>query len=138
MAACVAQEHGAPTPGLFPHQWAINFEPLDSLSRDLSREIDAHGWPVAAGDGYPVPLHVDPDLQHVPLTRDDLARLEAVARALSRLIDNVPELEDYWNSCGQEPLRRQFRLPVQDRGPVSVSLSLLPPDEEDPLAALLG
>ena len=29
------------------------------------------------------------------------------------------------------PLRRQYRLPVQERGPVSVSLSLIPPEDED-------
>lgn len=60
-----------------------------------------------------------------------MARLEATARALTRLIDNTPELEDYWNWSGQEPLRRQYRVPVQDRGLVSVSLSLIPPEDED-------
>lgn len=130
-AAEVANAIGEPPPGLFPHQWAINFEPLDAISRLLADEIAQHGWPVAAGDGYPVPLHVDPDLLHVPLTRADLARLEAVARALSRLIDNVPQLDSYWHWTGQDPLRRQAMVPVQDRGQVSVSLTLLPPEEDD-------
>lgn len=130
-AATLAASIGVPPPGVFPHQWAINFEPLDAISRRLADEIAQHGWPVAAGDAYPVPLHVDPELIPVPLTRSDLARLEAMARALSRLIDNVPELDSFWHWSGQEPLRRQTRLPVQDRGPVSVSLTLLPPEDED-------
>lgn len=130
-AAMLASQIGGPPVGLFPHQWAISFEPLDAISRSLADEIAAHGWPVAAGDGYPVPLHVDPDLIHRPLKRADLARLEAVARALTRLIDNVPDLEAFWNGSGQTPLRRQYRLPVQDRGPVSVSITLIPPENDD-------
>ncbi|CAK6687318.1 hypothetical protein [Synechococcus sp. CBW1107] len=118
-------------PGQLPHQRAISFEPLDAISRELATEIERHGWPVAAGDAYPLPLHIDPDFLAVPPCRDELARLEAMARALSRLIDNTPELEDYWHWSGQEPLRRQYRVPVQDRGSVSVSLSLIPPQDED-------
>jgi hypothetical protein len=57
--------------------------------------------------------------------------LEATARALTRLIDNTPELEEFWHWTGQESLRRQYRVPVQDRGLVSVSLSLIPPQDED-------
>lgn len=129
--AMLAAQIGGPPMGVLPHQWAISFEPLDAISRSLADEIAAHGWPVAAGDGYPVPLHVDPDLVHHPLGRVELARLEAVARALTRLIDNVPDLHDFWNWSGQEPLRRQYRLPVQDRGPVSVTLTLIPPEGVD-------
>ncbi len=114
-----------------PHQHAISFEPLDTLCRELVAEIEHHRWPVAPGDAYPVPLHIDPDFMAVPSSRNELARLEATARALTRLIDNVPELEDYWRWTNQEPLRRQYRVPVQDRGLVSVSLSLIPPQGED-------
>ncbi|MFN7900847.1 MAG: hypothetical protein ACK5N0_14520 [Synechococcaceae cyanobacterium] len=118
-------------PGRLPSQRAISFEPLDGISRELADEIHRHGWHVAPGDGYPVALHLDPNFAAVPNCREELARLEATARALTRLIDNTPELEDYWNWSGQEPLRRQYRVPVQDRGLVSVSLSLIPPEDED-------
>ena len=117
--------------GQLPHQRAISFEPLDAISRDLSAEIERHGWPVAPGDACPLPLHLDPDFMAVPPSRDGLARLEATALALTRLIDNTLELEDYWAWTGQDPLRRQYRVPVQDRGLVSVSLSLIPPEDED-------
>jgi hypothetical protein len=117
--------------GKLPHQHAISFEPVDALSRELVAEIEQHRWPVAPGDGIPVPLHIDPDFMAVPSSREELARLEATARALTRLIDKVPELEDYWRWTGQEPLRRQYRVPVQDRGLVSVSLTLIPPEDED-------
>lgn len=114
-----------------PHQRAICFEPLAAISRDLAVEIENHCWPVAPGDGYPLLLHLDPDFMAVPPSRDELARLEATARCLTRLIDNTLQLEDYWSWTGQEPLRRQYRVPVQDRGLVSVSLSLIPLEEED-------
>jgi hypothetical protein len=117
--------------GQLPPQHAISFEPLDALSRQLIAEIEQHRWPVAPGDAYPVPLHIDANRMELPSSRNELARLEATARALTRLIDNLPELEDYWLWTGQEPLRRQFRVPVQDRGLVSVSISLIPPQDED-------
>jgi hypothetical protein len=131
LLAQTEQDHSKLATAQLPHQHAISFEPLDTLSRKLVGEIQQHRWPVAPGDAYPVPLHIDPDFMAVPSSRDELARLEATARALTRLIDNVPELEDYWRWTGQEPLRRQYRVPVQDRGLVSVSLSLIPPQDED-------
>jgi hypothetical protein len=118
-------------PGELPHQRAISFEPLDAISRELATEIERHGWPIAAGGAYPLPLHIEPDLLAVPPCRDELARLEAMARALTRLIDNTPKLEDCRHWRGQEPLRRQYRVPVKDRGSVSVSLSLIPPQDQD-------
>ena len=131
-AAAIAQMRGAPPPGLMPSQWAISFEPLDVLTRSLVGEIEQHGWPVAPGDGYPVPLHIQADtLRHLPLRLAELARLEAVARALSRLIDNLPELVEYWTWSDPGPLRRQYLVPVQDRRRVSVSISLLPRQHED-------
>ncbi len=117
--------------GLLPIQRAISYEPLDAIHRKLAAEIDQHRWPVAAGDAYPLPLHIDSDFLAVSSSRDELARLEATARALTRLIDNTPELEEFWHWTGQESLRRQYRVPVQDRGLVSVSLSLIPPQDED-------
>ena len=47
------------------------------------------------------------------------------------MIDNTLQLEVYWTWTGQEPLRRQYRAPVRDQGLVSVSLSLIPPEDED-------
>lgn len=117
--------------GQLPHQRAICFEPLDGISRDLGAEIKHHRWPVALGDAYPLPLHLDPDFMAVPPSRDELARLKVTARSLTRLICNSPELEEYWYWTGQQPLRRHYRVPVQDRGLVSVSLSLIPPEDED-------
>lgn len=117
--------------GLLPVQRAISYEPLDGIRRELAAEIERHQWPVAPGDAYPLPLHIDTDFLVVPSSRDELARLEAIARALTRLIDNTPQLEEFWHWTGQEPLRRQYRVPVQDRGLVSVSLSLIPPQDED-------
>lgn len=64
-------------------------------------------------------------------SRDELARLEATARSLTRLIDNSPALEEYWHLTGHEPLRRQYLVPVQDRGLVSVSLRLISPEDDD-------
>jgi hypothetical protein len=78
-----------------------------------------------------LPLHLNPDLMAVPPSRGELERLEATARALTRLIDNTLQLEGDWNWTGQEPLHRQYRVPLQDRGLVSVSFSLIPPQEGD-------
>ena len=133
LAASLTGEPWALPPEMLPHQRAISFEPLDSLSRALAAEIQQHNWPVAVGDGYPVPIHLDPDFLYVPTTQAELARLEAVARALTRLIDKVPGLEDYWNDAGQAPLRKQFKLPIQNGQPVSVTITLLPPEDDERL-----
>lgn len=131
LAASLAGDLNTLPPELLPHQRAISFEPLDTLSRALAAEIKQHHWPVAAGAGYPVPMHLDPDLLYVPTTKAELARLEAVARTLTRLIDKVPNLKQYWDWTGQAPLRKQFRLPVQNGDPISVTITLLPPEEEE-------
>lgn len=77
-----------------------------------------------------MPLHIDPDFLAVPSSRLELGRLEAMARGLTRLIETTPHLEDYWNVIGQAPLRRQYRVPVQDRGLIAVTLTLIPPEED--------
>ena len=132
LAAEHAEDIMSLPPDVLPHQRAISFEPLDNLSRPLAAEIEHHQWPVAQGDGYPIPMHIDSEFLNVPNTSVDLARLEVLARTLSRLIDNTPQLEDYWNWTGLAPLRKQFRLPVQGGAPVSVSITLLPREDDEP------
>ena len=111
---------------LLPHQRAISFEPRQGLAPPLIAEIEQHRWPVADGDGFPVPIHVDPDFLYVPTTKVELARLEAVARALCRLIDTTPELPRFWSRTADTPLRKQLRLPIQNEAPISVTITLLP------------
>jgi hypothetical protein len=77
-----------------------------------------------------LPLHIDPDFLAVPSSRLELARLEAMARGLTLLIETTPHLEDYWNWIGQAPLRRQYRVPVQDRGRIALTITLIPPEED--------
>jgi hypothetical protein len=124
-------DHSTLRAGLLPRQRAISFEPLDAISRGLVDEIQRYGWPVAPGDAYPLPMHFDPDLRELPPNREELARLEAMARALTLLIDHTPDLKAFWDGASPEPIRRHDDVPVQARGMVPVSLSLLSPHAGD-------
>ena len=129
LAAGLSGDLTALPPGLLPHQRAISFEALDDLSPMLAAEIQRHQWPVAAGESYPVPIHLDPEFLYVPNTKQELARLEAMARALTRLIDRTDGLQDAWSSTAPTSLRKQFKLPIQNEAAVSVTITLLPPEE---------
>lgn len=129
LAAGLTDNLMAPPAGLLPDQRAISFEALEDLSPTLAAEIERHQWPVAAGESYPVPMHLDPDFLYVPSTKAELARLEAVARALTQLIDRTDGLKDAWSSTAATTLRKQFKLTIQDGQPLSVTIALLPRGE---------
>ncbi len=129
LAASLTDNLMVPPPGLLPDQRGISFEALHDLSPALAAEIAAHQWPIAAGESYPVPLHLDRDFLYVPGTKVELARLEAVAQALTRLIDRTDGLQDAWSSNAPRTLRKQFKLAIQNGEPLSVTITLLPPRE---------
>lgn len=116
------REGARPSDG-FPRHRALNYEAKAVMPDRLLMEISRHHWRVAKGDGYPTVMLIEPDLVLAPPTRADLRRLEAVARALVRLIDTVPELALARRWQGPELLRRRFRLPVQGQE-VSITIGV--------------
>ncbi len=105
----------------FPRQRAINFEAKAAMPPSLLQDIKRHGWPVAKGAGYPTVMLIEPDLTLASPSRADLRRLEGVARALVRLIDDVPDLAHRWQ--GSAPVRKRYRLRVAGEE-VSVSIGM--------------
>ncbi|MFN7895096.1 MAG: DUF6398 domain-containing protein [Cyanobacteriota bacterium] len=109
--AKIAEQQGTIPGAGFPRQRAINYEPKAAMPASLLKEIARYHWPVAKGDGYPTVMLIEPDLVLAPPTREDLGRLEGVARALVRLIDDIPDLPRRWRE--PEGLRKRYRLTVQ-------------------------
>lgn len=52
-----------------------------------------------------------------------------MARALTRLIDRTDGLKGAWSSTAPTSLRKQFKLAIQNEAAVSVTITLLPPEE---------
>ncbi len=67
--------------------------------------------PAPPGNAYTLQLHLDPASWGSP-SRDELARLEATARGLTRLIDSALQLEYHWSWTGQKPLLSQQLVPA--------------------------
>jgi hypothetical protein len=105
----------------FPRHRSINFEAKAAMPPGLLNDIKRYHWPVAKGAGYPTVMLIEPDLTLAPPSRADLRRLEGVARALVRLIDDVPDLAHRWQPSAL--LRKRYRVLVAGEE-VSVSIGL--------------
>ena len=119
----------------FPRHRAINFEAKAAMPPGLLKDIKRHHWPVAKGAGYPTVMLIEPDLTLAPPSRSDLRRLEGVARALVRLIDDVPDLAHRWQRSAL--LRKRYRILVAGEE-VSVSIGLAGEVEEDAASPLMA
>jgi len=115
------QEQAHRPSGGFPRHRAINFEAKSAMPAALLKEIKRHHWPVAKGAGYPTIMLIEPDLVLAPPGSSDWRRLEGVARALVRLIDDIPDLASRWERSA--PLSKRYRVDVAGQQ-VSVSIGM--------------
>lgn len=118
-AEALASGFDAPWP---PHL-RLDFERADAIDSALRAEVAAHGWEVAGDDAYPWALHAEGDGVVRSATSHEIAVLEAIARALPRVLDDRPVIAEA-SRCG-EPWTRTVRVAVHT-GEVDVSLRAPP------------
>jgi hypothetical protein len=78
-----------PIEGDCPPHLALTFDA--DVPRELSAEIEQHGWELAAPHAVPWLVAVDGDLECRPATSQELTMAEAVARALPAAIETWDE-----------------------------------------------
>ena len=130
IAAGMAATTGTMPPGLLPVQRAISWEPMNALSAGLLEEIEAHGWAVPADDGYPVPMLIESNASQRAITSTELSRLELIARSLSRLLEQMPNLAEIWNTPERLPITKRFSRVAAGGMEVPVTLTLLEPIDD--------
>lgn len=111
-AAATLEDGG--TPELPPH-FVLHFERGADVAPELRREISEHHWEVAGPDAYPWLVAIDEDLVGRPPTPEEVTLAEAVARALTTI------LEEPAAPVPGEPAARTLRVPTY-RGEVEVTL----------------
>jgi hypothetical protein len=105
-------------PELPPH-FAFSYERRADLAPELRKEIVDHHWEVAAPNAYPWLVAIDGDLVGRPPTVRELAMAEAVALALTRMLDEKKSLRAAWD--GGEPVSRTFPIATH-QGMIEVTL----------------
>jgi hypothetical protein len=75
-----------------PPQAALLAVEFDAdVSDGLRHEVEAHAWEIPRPDLFPVVRRLDADLILAPIPPRALARLGATARALARMVTDVPQ-----------------------------------------------
>ncbi|MBX3233792.1 MAG: hypothetical protein KIT84_09005 [Labilithrix sp.] len=127
---------GAP-PQLPPHV-TLNFIGRDELEKELQAEIVAHRWSIAGPRAYPLPLVVDDDGIARPPAAREVAVLEALSLAVSKLLEiEAVGVADAF--IGAESIVETFEV-ESSLGPVNVELTIPPPGsglERNPYAVEL-
>ncbi|MAE94646.1 MAG: hypothetical protein CL910_08305 [Deltaproteobacteria bacterium] len=111
---------GSGRPDLGTGWLALSFEPGAQVPDAMRREIDAHGWPVADANGYPLLDHYESDGASRPLVERDLKIAAACARSFSafyakhRQVFSADEFEPICDSYfDEDELEVRFTLPYE-------------------------
>lgn len=137
LSAAVEVAQGGPY--RVPPHGSLLFERGADLPLPLRKEVIRHGWDVADALAYPWPEFVDANLAHRGATEDELVTLEAILRAITRLIEK-PEMVRAAFMTGGASFLETFTVRTS-RGPMAVTLYAPHetddlPRVENPLAAL--
>ncbi len=82
-------------PKMPPH-FSLNFERGADLAPELRKEIGRHVFKVAGSSGYPLLLVTDADPVLIPHTLKNVAKAEAIARAITRVMPERKALREAW------------------------------------------
>ncbi len=77
---------GQAVPYLGGYLLSLNYEDGDALAASLRGEVEEHRWTVAASDGYPVVLCLDPDGIRRPTREADVVLATVCAAAVTELL----------------------------------------------------
>jgi hypothetical protein len=112
----------------WPPHLRLDFEPADATDPALCAEVATHGWELASREAYPWPVRADDDGVIWTASPDDVAVLEATARALTIAIAEAPAI--IAAAHGDEPWTRVLRVATH-AGELEVTLRAPPGDEDD-------
>jgi hypothetical protein len=115
-----------------PPHFAMTFERGSDLAPGLRKEVAKHQWEIAGKNAYPWPVVIDEDLVPRPPTGKEVVLAEAIARALTRIMDEEAALRTAWDLG--EPVLRTFRV-ITHEGDVEVTLGTSFMSEQDELDA---
>lgn len=117
----IAMDPDGEAPPRVPPHLSLNFERGADVDPALRREIATHGWEVAGADAYPWLSLIEPDLVQRPASGAELARAEAITRALLQLCAEPERVRAAF--AGGEPLEHELEVPTH-AGPVTITLRL--------------
>ena len=98
LEAAVAIDLGK-EPEMPPH-FALNFERGSEMAAELRKEVAKHHWEVAGPNAYPWLVAIDEDLVARPPTAKEVTLAEAIALALTNMLDDEKALRAAWNGGG--------------------------------------
>lgn len=82
-----------------PDSLSLNFERTRGVPRELRQEARKERWEVASDRAFPMPMVLERG-EAVPPTRRHVAILEALARALTALLEDGLDPEEVWGGVG--------------------------------------
>jgi hypothetical protein len=109
-----------------PHA-SLSFEPRAEVEEERAEEISEHRWGIAGPAAYPSSVVVDDDGIPRPPSAREVAALEAIAHALSELVETAPPLRNMLEDG--EPIDEAMTLETS-AGRVQITLATCDADSD--------
>ncbi|HVV86524.1 MAG TPA: hypothetical protein VHE35_25880, partial [Kofleriaceae bacterium] len=112
-----------------PPHLRLDFEPEATIDPALRGEVASQRWELAGREAYPWPVYAEADGRIRPPTPHEVAVLEAIARALTIVLEDAPAIVAA--AHGGEPWARTVTVSTH-AGELEVIVRALPADDDEP------